>query len=388
MKSITNIIIYSAAVVALVACAQQVDKTAVEGYVTHSTYSVPGRFNSENITSSQNYEDFEFLYLMAMPKWEVEDFDLSQEEINRKCVEDFDYLTDNRKGMSQVPELIENIHKTECKILCSFPGQEYDVIAADEQRRVKFARMMAALVEKFNYDGIELDWEGTITESLHLAFMSDIREALDALGSSKYLYLTTALNSSHSYSQDMAEELSAVVDWINIMTYDMGGGFWTKQSVSYNTPLDSMEEIIEGRWSVFAPEKLCIGLANYGYGYNDIEPGAQLPEGFDLEQNYFTVQYFEVASFLADGWVEQWDEVARSSYFFSPDGSDFFSMDTPRAIDHKLDWVYERGYRGVFWWEYHMDIDPETKDELKATHLLIDEATKNIKEYNSKLNKL
>ncbi len=358
--------------------------------VSHSTYSVPGRFNSDNITHKNNYKDFDFVYVMALPKWKAEDFDLTQSEINKKYIDEFDYknlsASSKGRGMAQVPELIENIHKTECKILCSFPGQDYDVIARDPKRRVKFARMMASFCKKHNYDGIELDWEGTVTEPLHLAFVKDIRKALDDLNSPKRLYLTTALNTGHKYSKELADQLSATVDWINIMSYDMGGGPWTKRGVvSYNTSLKTLKERMAKNWSVFAPEKICIGLANYGYGYNNSSPDTPLKEG-DIDDNFcFTVMYNELDDYISKGWVEKWSDEHQSSYFFSPDGKSFFSMDTPRAIQAKLDWVYQEGYHGVFWWEYHMDIKQSTKDDKRAQHLLIDGAADNINKHNKRV---
>jgi len=61
------------------------------------------------------------------------------------------------------------------------------------------------------------------------------------------------------------------------MTYDMEGGFWTKNKwVTHNTPLDKMKERLKA-WNIFPPDKLCIGLVNYGYGYNGLNFRNNIP---------------------------------------------------------------------------------------------------------------
>ena len=54
------------------------------------------------------------------------------------------------------------------------------------------------------------------------------------------------------------------MDWINLMTDDMAGGYWG-HAATHNTPLDGMKTTLMNKGSVFPPNKLCIGLASYGY---------------------------------------------------------------------------------------------------------------------------
>ncbi|MEB3374916.1 glycosyl hydrolase family 18 protein [Bacteroides sp. CR5/BHMF/2] len=66
-----------------------------------------------------------------------------------------------------------------------------------------------------------------------------------------------------SMTKELADKLVANVDWINIMTYDMGGGIWGNIP-KHNTPLDKIKKEL-AHWEVFDRDKLCIGLANYGW---------------------------------------------------------------------------------------------------------------------------
>lgn len=348
-----------------------------ENEFIHGTYTVARRMKADTYITPQNYEEFQFVYFFAQPIWQVADFDKSQEWINDKYVTNWEYA--NQEGCQYVDEFIVNVHKNkDAKILLSFQGRDFIRIARNESRRLKFANMMAQFVKKHNYDGIELDWEHTIDLDLHILFMADIRAALDALNLDKQLYLTTALHTTHLYTQEQADALSASVDWINIMSYDMGGGNWG--DVPYhNTPLTTLKKVMED-WKVFDNSKVCIGLASYGFYYKDVAPSDTLRNGRKLDSYGRYCNALEVPVLMAEkGWVEKWDETEDAPYFFSPDGTEWITCDTPESLKLKMDWVKEEGYKGVFWWEFHTDwlVPATTKD--RGTHLLMDGVTEYIK---------
>lgn len=343
-------------------------------HLVNAIYSVGARLDSEDDIVREELASFDFIYMVAPPQWKAEDFDLTQQEINRKYVENHAYPD---PGFFR--EYIGTVHETGGKVLCSFPGSEFIDIAASEERSVKFAEMMAAFVEKYDYDGIELDWEHTVTEELHLSFMQKIRKALDNLGQGKRHYLlTTALHHYRNYTALQAEQLCACADWINIMFYDMGGGIWGKVA-THNAPLDVMAATVPRDWKYFPPEKLHIGLANYGFYYKGILPGEPVPQGKTLGDYGRYCNYTELPSLLANGWVEVWDDTAKCSYFFSPDRTEFMTLETRRSMDAKLEWIEKNGFGGVFWWEYSCDwIRPENPGE-KGVHLITDYVTDKIK---------
>ncbi|MFI3280677.1 MAG: glycoside hydrolase family 18 protein [Rikenellaceae bacterium] len=355
-------------------CSQPPTNYADDSEFIHGTYTVAKRMKGHNYAKAANYEEFQFTYFFAQPQWAVADFDMTQEQINAKYVDNWDYSM--QEGCNYVNELIDNIHTNkDAKILCSFQGREFSQIASDEARRKKFANMMAQFVVKHDYDGIELDWEHTITLDEHILFMADIRESLDALKLDKTLYLTTALHTTHIYTQEQADALSAQVDWINLMTYDIGGGNWGTIA-THNTPLNSMRKTLED-WEVFSPKKICIGLASYGFQYHDIMPNVELPEGELLNRYGRYCSAYEMPNLIEkEGWVEHWDQEEQAPYFFSPDSTSFITIDTSRSLALKIDWIKEAGYKGAFWWEFHTDWYAPQEGEERGTHLLMDEVTR------------
>lgn len=334
----------------------------------HAAYSMSGSLKDVNYVRKVNFGQFQYHYIMAAPAWKAEDFDLSQEEINKKYVTDHAYGKEKKAG-GLVPEYIKNIHKAGSKVMVSFPGKEFIDIAKSASRRDKFAVMMAAFVQKYGYDGIELDWEHTINLNMHCEFVKKIRQELDKLPQTKRYYVTTALHSYQRYSQELAREVIKYVDWINIMTYDMGGGIWGAVP-THNTPLAEMKSTLK-IWDVFPKDRLCIGLASYGFYYKGLNPGEKVAKG-NLGDYGRYCDYKELPALQQAGWVEKWDATQEAPYYYSPDGKEFMTLDSHRSLKAKIDWVVEQGFRGVFWWEFYCDYTLPEKGQKYGSHLLMD----------------
>ncbi len=317
----------------------------------HSTYSVLSRLVPEEM-EAKYHKEYDFVYIQAMPKWKAEEFDRPMDVIIDSMV------TGHRYERQEIFETFrETVHEAGCKLLLSFSGGRFINIATDSTRLRRYAVYMASIARHHGYDGIELDWEGTVTKELHLKMIQEVRACLDSLerlDGRKY-WLTTALNCEHSYSKEEAQTLSASLDWINIMYYDMGGGYWGR-TATHNAPLDAIKENYLSNWSRFDRKKIHIGLANYGYWYEGIRPGVTLPEGDKLSKHggrdFFL---YELPDLLEAGWKEVWDEKACAPYYYSPDGKFLVSADSQRAIDLKVQWARDMGFGGVFWWEFHCD---------------------------------
>ena len=339
-------------------------KQEVPASLIHATYSVYSRLVPEEMSVAQ-LKNYQYYYFQAMPSWEPEEFDAPLTDILRDKVDNHQY---SGEAQARIDQYIGLIHEAGNKIYLSFSGTRYNRITDDPARRTKFAVYMAAFARHHGFDGLELDWEHTVTKETHLALMQDIRAALDSLGAldGRRYGLTTALNSEHNYSQEEADALSACCDWVNIMYYDMGGGWWG-QCGTHNTPLPDIKANFEANWSRFDPKKIHIGLASYGYYYEGLAPGEVPQEGEKLSDHARDFFYPRLPELLRAGWTEEWDDEAKCPYYFAPDRSAFVSADNARSIAAKMAWVEEMGFGGVFWWEYHCDYIPS-----EGRHLLMD----------------
>lgn len=344
-------------------------EAAAEGFVL-GTYTVESLIGEAEL-ASPDYGKFRFIYFMAVPQdWMKQDFGMPQESIDRMA-DRFDYA---RAGgnMPLVPRLIAQAHACGCSVLLSLGGQqEFVPFLEHPERLAGLARYLVRLVERNDYDGVDIDWEYTIDPKLHAGLMESLRAGLDELSrrNGRTYYVTTALSFDRTYDRPLAERLSAAVDWINLMTYDLGEGIWGL-TPSHNTPMGRIRAGLAERWSVFDKRKLCLGLANYGFRYEGLKPGETSELALYHHGSYIT--YRDFRGWEQRGWTQEYDPAEEVSYYFSPDRSQFVTMDSPESIMAKVRWIVQNGYRGVFWWEYHHDYERPDATYPAGRHYLID----------------
>ncbi len=122
--------------------------------LVHATYLVGNRIKSRSQLDNTQFSQFNCMYVMAGSSWEAEDFILPEEQIMNKLVRDFSYST-GESGLALVPELITRAHHEKLKVLLSIPGSnEFNPIASDSAKRALFARVMAAFIKKYDYNGL------------------------------------------------------------------------------------------------------------------------------------------------------------------------------------------------------------------------------------------
>lgn len=336
MKKYINLILFACLAMSFCSC-NAGDRKTIRGM-----YIMEDRITGPEEVSPENLEGYDFFYLVMTPVWKAGDFDAPGDG----AAEGF------MSGRTElVRSFISTAHACGAKVLLCLQGEDFVNIASNAVRRRNFTDVATGFIEGYGFDGIDLDWEQTVTKELHLDMMRELRRGLDGMGGRRYL--TTALNCGHEYTADEAAALSEVADWINIMYYDMGGGFWGT-SAGHNAPLNAIKENYDSLWRVFDASKLHIGLASYGYAYHDLKPGEKVPEGKTLAD--YMLPFWNAPA----DWTEEWDGEAQVPYYYSPDGKSFMTVENARSLEAKAEWIKEIGAGGFFWWEFHCDRDGTT----------------------------
>src|SRR5262249_5831311 len=142
-------------------------------------------------------------------------------------------------------ELTGEAHKAGVRVLVSLGGWGWDrqfaSIVAQPEAEDRYAKSVMEIVDRTDYDGIDLDWEYPDTweevggfERLSRRF----REQLDGLGRKKGrpMHLTMAASSNPGTLKWLGKAfLLENMDWINVMTYDFAGD-WTDYA-GHHSPL-------------------------------------------------------------------------------------------------------------------------------------------------------
>ena len=117
---------------------------------------------------------------------------------------------------------VETAHRHGGKVLISVGGwgwdEEFEALAASDETRATFVAAIVALVESHGPDGADIDWEypdpGASSQAF-TALMSELRAALPAGA-----LLTAAVAALGSNADGVAEDVFALVDFLNVMAYD------------------------------------------------------------------------------------------------------------------------------------------------------------------------
>jgi chitinase len=267
------------------------------------------------------------------------------------------------------------------KILISIGGwgwsENFSDAVLTETSRDKFARTSVEIVEKYDLDGVDIDWEYPGQRGEDNVFRPEdkqnytlmfkaIREKLDDLAekTGKTYQLTTAVGANYTYIEhtemDKAQEY---LDYVNLMTYDY---YTSGDSAGHHTNLYPPEnyEIDQSAHKTFnefvaagvPAEKLVMGIAFYGRSWfmkkND-NRGINRPVDSVTRGGGFT--FIKDSLLNRPGFVRYWDENARAPYLFNEETRQLISYDDEESVREKCEYVIENNMAGVMFWQYASD---------------------------------
>lgn len=236
------------------------------------------------------------------------------------------------------------------KVLLSIGGWSagnFSEMAASKTLRAKFCKNCLDIVEKYRLDGIDIDWEypGSSmagisstpedTDNFSL-LMWDLREALG-----EYRTLTFASAASAEYVN--FQDVVGCVDFVNIMTYDMGRAPYFNAALYRSEPDTGLtvDEAVTAHLEAGVPvSKIVVGMPFYGHGDK-----VAFPDFVDYKDIVIDTTLYR----------ECWDEVARVPYITDTSGRIVFTYDNVESIAEKCQYVLERSYHGAMYWQAGAD---------------------------------
>lgn len=253
-------------------------------------------------------------------------------------------------------------------------GGEFSSSCLERAGRLRIAEGIAQIVEKYDLDGADIDWEYPCCGENGLEFSSSDREnytslcretrlALDKLNGRRRL-LTSAAGAD-SYFTDNTEMnlVQQSLDYVHIMTYDLRGAFqvltghhsnlYTPAGDLFSVSADSAVKLFLG--AGVPKEKIAIGAAFYSrmwngvpnrnHGYLQIAQtnGKYGPSYTELREKYIN----------KNGFIRYWDDTGKAPWLFN--GETFLSYDDEQSIACKCNYVLQQDLAGIFYWEHGSD---------------------------------
>ncbi|WP_315081055.1 glycoside hydrolase family 18 protein [uncultured Clostridium sp.] len=311
---------------------------------------------------------------------------------------------------------------------------DFSKVVANSSTRAKFVENVMKFVQYTNMDFVDVDWEypcsvrepdlvdnkndeGTINSTAadkenYILLLQDLRNALDKQGEKigKTYELSVALPASKAKLDSGIDikKLFNVVDFANIMTYDMRGA-WDEtsghQTALYANPNDPLTEsglsinqsvkylLSNGAQS----DKIVIGSAYYSRGWQRVSngPDSKTPGLYgtaevvskDADGNpakgakneaplksgdsgraggVWSYRSLDKLKAAYPGLKEYWDDIAKAPYLYDENSGAFFTYDNTKSIGEKVNYVKENNLGGMIAWMASQDAptSSDKRDEL------------------------
>ena len=284
-------------------------------------------------------------------------------------------------------QLAREAHREGVKVLLSLGGWGWDEnfasMSLDPHAEDRYVAAVIKLIEDYDYDGIDLDWEYPDTHIEIVGFerlARRFRQLLDELGSKKCrpMLLTMAAAAHPTTLEWLSNEfLLETIDWINVMTYDYCGSWATFAGhhaplyASSKMPKDDVSSVeITINYLLkqrsFPADRIVLGLPLYGRAFAVRETYAstvKAPKPNSDSANYKLIDQL----INQHHWVRRWDDETKNPWIFSPDGSEIIGYDDRESIAIKADWAANQGLRGVFFWQIDADRMPDGSNPLQES---------------------
>jgi len=250
--------------------------------------------------------------------------------------------------------------------------------ALTPESREGFGKSAIELMQKYQLDGIDLDWEypGQIGEDNGFRpedkqnfslLLGEIRRQLDELGTkSKTNYLLTIATGGDQNYIDHTElgDAQKHLDFINIMTYDFYSGLDSLTGHHANlydskqapTTSKSVLASVERHLKAGVPaNKIVLGIPFYGRMWTGVT--SQNNGLYQKAKSVGTIIDYNIIAdkYLDKGFVRFWDESAQAPYLWDRDSTRFISYEDTASLSLKLHFIEEKGLGGAMFWEYSLD---------------------------------
>ena len=283
---------------------------------------------------------------------------------------------------NQSQSIVGRCHANGVKILISVGGwtlsNNFPSIAASATKRATFASSCRSLVQTYDLDGIDIDWEypgyaehgGSAADKQNFTLLlQQVRDSLTAYQAvtGKTYMLTACVGASQGNMTNVEwNNVKNILDIINLMSYDFFGTW--DATTNHNAPLyapaqgdptfnvSAAVSYLMSNYAVPA-NKLAAGVAFYGRSAKTTgTPGLHVPstgaaDNITFQQDEGSPLYYNILSKMSL-FTQHWDNTAQVPYL-TGNGSlnTFMSYDNQQSIGLKANYIKNNNLRGAIIWE-------------------------------------
>jgi chitinase len=282
---------------------------------------------------------------------------------------DTSFFMDSMTGPRIAQEVVMRAHAAGRKALLAVGGAglvERMREASNDANRQRFVTNLVDLVRRWNYDGLDIDWEPI--EPMDQANLTALAKALRDQMPDKLLTIDLSWKNSNSFIEDQEArflmQIEPIFDRLNVMTYDMADN-WEGWLSWHNSPLygdsnstpASAASSIKAYIGVGIPAgKLGLGVAFYGSCWNTpVSAPRQAAGTAQVIAGDQDMSYKNIMTYYYDPKYAEYDTTAQAPYLspskaIGPFGCTFVSYEDERSIAAKGEFARQNGLGGAIIW--------------------------------------
>ena len=264
--------------------------------------------------------------------------------------------------------------------------------ALTPQSRSRFIDSVVALIQHYNLDGLDIDWEfpGEVgagnrfrPEDGHnfTLLVAELRKRFDReqrqLGHPLLLSIAAGANDDFLEHTEMSK-LARLLDTINLMAYDYyepgDEGTTGNHAPLYADPADprkaSSDTSVRHYEQAGVPaRKIVLGVPFYGHIWGNVAPtnhglfqtGSAVPNA--------SARYNDIGTLLQHGFTRYWDASSSVPYLYNAEKQQFISYEDPQSLALKCAYIQRMHLGGIMFWEYNADPTGSLLDSIdRAFH--------------------
>jgi chitinase len=263
-----------------------------------------------------------------------------------------------------------------------------DMAITPEGRR-RFVDSAIAVIDRYNLDGIDIDWEypgythanTTVRpedKQTYTLLLKELRERLDKEGArvGRHLITSSATGATTIWLEHTEMgEASKYLDSVNMMCFDWYNPVEKNtghDSPLYTDPADpkaiSIDRAVKMNLAAgVSARKIVIGVPFYGRKWTGVEstnnglfqpiPSTSPPQD--------EIDYFHIAPLVnAQGYIRYWDPISQTSYLYNAKTKTFITYNDAETELARTKYVREHHLGGIMFWQYGHDPDNVLLDAI------------------------
>ncbi len=217
-----------------------------------------------------------------------------------------------------------------------------------ESARQRLIEELTVQIQERGFEGVDIDFEYILPEDKipFADFVREVRTAINALGYPVSVALAPKTSDTQTgllYEGKDYRLLGEAADYVLLMTYEWGYTYGPAMAVA---PLNKVREVVEYALTKIPPEKIHLGIPNYGYDWT-------LPfvKGTSKAVTIGNVEAVQIA--ITQGSAILFDETAKAPYFnYILEGKTHeVWFEDVRSLSAKFELVKEYQLRGMSYWQ-------------------------------------